>query len=106
MFSYELTTNPWMYYEISFPPVTEYDVCRLEWQGKNVDYPPMAVFFSGWLGALLDSDHMRTRRFPNYLFEQRALPLAMGLHPRLGLGSLVASLSPDLVKVICLKLDN
>ena len=61
MFSYELTTNPWMYYEFSFPDARWYETNMIGWHGKSVTYPPMACFYVGWFGALLESDWVRTR---------------------------------------------
>ena len=104
MFSYELTTNPWVYYEFSLPPAEWYDVGRVAWQGKSVEYPRNRGFFSGWFEATLDSDHVSTLRFPTWLYEQRALTLAMGLHTRLGQESALACLSTDLLRVICSKI--
>ena len=101
MFSYELTTNPWVFYEFSLPPAEWYDVGRVAWKGKYAKYPSNRGFFSGWFEATLDSDHVRKLRFPNWLYEQRVLTLAMGLHPRLGQESALACLPTDLLRVIC-----
>ena len=63
MFSYELATNPWMFYEFSFPAADWYEVGVKGWHGKSVNYPGMSCFYPGWFGALLETDWIRTRYY-------------------------------------------
>ena len=63
MFSYELTTNPWMFYEFTFPAADWYEVMFEEWHGKSAQYALGAPMYFGWFGAQLDSGYIRTRFF-------------------------------------------
>jgi hypothetical protein len=76
MFSFELTTNPWMFYEFSVPAPEWYEISMIGWRGKSVKYHPLACFYVGWFGAVFESDEIRTR----YQATVRRYVLAMGAH--------------------------
>ena len=67
MFSYELTTNPWMYYTLYFPDPDYYASSMGGWYGKSeVYWPYHSVMYEGWCGAILDALHVRTKFFGVY----------------------------------------
>lgn len=100
MFSYELTTNPWMFYEFSFPRHDWYEVGLTGWHGKSFQYPTVAVFYVGWFGADLDAMWIRTR----YQAPVRRFVLAMGAHFRLGAGSQLRTLDENVLRMIAREL--
>ena len=63
MFSYELTSNSWMYYKFFFPEADWYMAGKYGWRGKSITYNPIGCFYVGWFGAVLDSDWIRTRNY-------------------------------------------
>lgn len=100
MFSYELTTNPWMFYEFSFPRHDWYEVELTGWHGKSFQYPTVGVFYVGWFGALLDTTYIFTR----YQAPVRRFVLAMGAHSRLGAGSQLRTLDENVLRMIAREL--
>ena len=83
MFSHELVTNPWMYYSFQFPDVNWFEAGRHAWMGKSFEYTTMAVFYSGWFGAVLSSGWYR-RALYKAMIPHFKLNMGMGAHPRLG----------------------
>ena len=101
MFSHELVTNPWMYYSFQFPDVNWFDAGRHAWMGKYFAYRTMAVFYSGWFGALLDSDWYRRELYKAQVADFKRT-MGMGTHPRLGETSIFRVLAgvPEILGVI------
>ena len=105
MFSHELVTNPWMHYTFQFPQVDWYDVGRIAWMGKRFPYPMLRGFFSGWFGAVLDSDWIRRHIYRAQIPDFK-LTIAMGTHSRLGEASILRELAgePEILGQIASKL--
>jgi hypothetical protein len=96
MFSYELTTDPWMFYEFCFPRPDWYEVELTGWHGKSFHYPTVGVFYVGWFGALYDTMYI----FGRYQAPVRRFVLAMGAHSRLGAGSQLRTLDGNVLGMI------
>ena len=96
MFSVELTTNPWMFYELFLPAPDWYEASMLGWRGKSVQYRSLACFFVGWFGAVIATDEIRIY----CQGRDRRWMLAMGAHSRLGAGSQLRTLDLNVLRMI------
>ena len=98
MFNMDIMVNPWNYYEFQAPmfhPGYGHD-----WAGKNHVYFQTAGFFPTWYSALMDSGIMTS-----IWREAMRGTWAMVSHRRLGAGSLMSQLEPEMISLIGMTID-